>query len=81
MLRNGHGPDSAFRAYLLTVVRNGFYQRLRNDRRLEFTDDMDRHDQVVAWSDPVEAERLVAGGRGRSRRCRRGGGPCCGSRR
>jgi RNA polymerase sigma factor (sigma-70 family) len=56
ILQAGHGPDNAFRAYLLATVRNGFYQRMRQDRRLELTDDMTRHDEGVPWSDPVEAE-------------------------
>ena len=55
-LRLGRGPDSAFRAYLLTAVRNGLYERARRDRKLELTDDMARHDSGVPWIDPVEAE-------------------------
>jgi RNA polymerase sigma factor (sigma-70 family) len=56
ILRAGRGPDSAFRAYLMTALRNGYCQRMREDRRLEFTDDMTRHDDGVPWADPVEAE-------------------------
>jgi RNA polymerase sigma factor (sigma-70 family) len=56
LLQVGRGPDSAFRAYLLTAVRNGLYERARRDRRLELTDDMARHDSGVPWVDPVEAE-------------------------
>ena len=56
VLQAGRGPDGAFRAYLMTTLRNGLYQRLRQDRRLDVTDDMARHDQGVPWSDPVEAE-------------------------
>jgi RNA polymerase sigma factor (sigma-70 family) len=56
VLQAGRGPDRAFRAYLMTTLRNGLYQRLRQDRRLDVTDDMARHDQGVPWSDPVEAE-------------------------
>ena len=56
ILRAGHGPDRAFRAYLLTSVRNALYERARRDRRLEFSDDMAGYDDGIAWSDPVEAE-------------------------
>ncbi len=56
VLSSGRGPDSAFRAYLLTAVRNGMYERARRDRRLELSEDMGRHDHGVPWVDPVEAE-------------------------
>jgi RNA polymerase sigma factor (sigma-70 family) len=56
ILRAGCGPDRAFRAYLLTTLRNGLYQRARLDRRLELSDDMAVHDEGIPWSDPVEAE-------------------------
>jgi RNA polymerase sigma factor (sigma-70 family) len=56
MLSSGRGPDSAFRAYLLTAVRNGMYERARRDRRLELSEDMARHDRGVPWVDPAEAE-------------------------
>jgi RNA polymerase sigma factor (sigma-70 family) len=56
MLRSGGGPDTAFRAYLLTTLRHARYERARRDRRLELSDDMARHDQGVPWTDPVEAE-------------------------
>jgi RNA polymerase sigma factor (sigma-70 family) len=56
MLSSGRGPDSAFRAYLLTAVRNGRYERARRDRRLELSEDMTRHDPGVPWVDPAEAE-------------------------
>jgi RNA polymerase sigma factor (sigma-70 family) len=56
MLSSGRGPDTAFRAYLLTAVRNGRYERARRDRRLELSEDMARHDQGEPWVDPVEAE-------------------------
>jgi RNA polymerase sigma factor (sigma-70 family) len=55
-LRAGHGPRETFRAYLLTTVRNGLYQRARGSRRLELSDDMTRYDKGVPWSDPVEVE-------------------------
>ena len=56
MLSAGRGPDSAFRAYLLTAVRNGMYERGRRSRRLELSDDMGRHDRGEPWVDPAEAE-------------------------
>src|SRR4051812_12829490 len=56
MLNAGRGPDSAFRAYLLTAVRNGMYERARRGRRLELSEDMGRHDRGEPWVDPAEAE-------------------------
>jgi RNA polymerase sigma factor (sigma-70 family) len=50
-LRRGGGPDAAFRAYLLTVLRNIRCDRARQDRRVELTDDMTRHDPGVPWED------------------------------
>lgn len=55
-LLTGHGPDTAFRAYLFTSLRNTAYDRTRKDRRLQFTDDMTGHDQAVAGDDPVVAQ-------------------------
>ncbi|MFC7617610.1 sigma-70 family RNA polymerase sigma factor [Actinokineospora soli] len=39
-LRQGRGPDSAFRAYLLTALRHTAYDKTRRDRRLELADDV-----------------------------------------
>ncbi|HEX3787286.1 MAG TPA: sigma-70 family RNA polymerase sigma factor [Pseudonocardiaceae bacterium] len=39
-LRTGRGPDSAFRAYLLTALRHVAYDKTRRDRRLELADDV-----------------------------------------
>jgi RNA polymerase sigma factor (sigma-70 family) len=39
-LRTGHGPDSAFRAYLLTALRHVAYDKTRRDRRLELAEDV-----------------------------------------
>jgi RNA polymerase sigma factor (sigma-70 family) len=50
-LREGGGPDAAFRAYLLTSLRNNFYDRTRRDRRVEVTDDLTRHDPGVPFVD------------------------------
>ena len=34
-IRNGGGPQLAFRPYLVTAVRNAFYDRMRKDRRID----------------------------------------------
>ncbi|WP_163508270.1 sigma-70 family RNA polymerase sigma factor [Fodinicola acaciae] len=52
-LKAGGGPDIAFRSYLLSVVRNTFYDRTRKEGRVDVTDDMERHDQGVAFTDTV----------------------------
>src|SRR5829696_3846028 len=54
-LRAGGGPDTAFRAYLLTTLRNTLYDRARRDRRVELSDDMTRHDRGVQWEDTAVA--------------------------
>ena len=51
----GKGPDTAFRAYLFTTVRNTAYDRTRKDKRLQFTEDMSAHDVAVIGDDPVLA--------------------------
>jgi RNA polymerase sigma factor (sigma-70 family) len=55
MLRSGGGPDTAFRAYLLTTLRNALYDRARRDKKLEWSDDMTRHDPGVPWEDTAVA--------------------------
>jgi RNA polymerase sigma factor (sigma-70 family) len=55
-LRAGGGPDIAFRAYLLTTLRNTLYDRVRRDRRLQLSDDMTRHDPGVPWVDTAVAD-------------------------
>jgi RNA polymerase sigma factor (sigma-70 family) len=55
VLRGGRGPDSAFRAYLLTTLRHTLYDRARRDRRVELSDDMTRHDPGVPWEDTAVA--------------------------
>jgi len=50
-LKEGGGPDAAFRTYLLTSLRNTFYDRTRRDKRLEVTDDLTRHDAGVPFVD------------------------------
>ncbi|MEU8416949.1 sigma-70 family RNA polymerase sigma factor [Amycolatopsis japonica] len=40
-LRQGKGPDAAFRAYLLTALRHTAYDNTRRNRRVTPTDDME----------------------------------------
>ncbi len=40
VLRAGRGPESAFRAYLLTALRHIAYDRTRDERRFEWADDV-----------------------------------------
>ncbi|HWE88018.1 MAG TPA: sigma-70 family RNA polymerase sigma factor, partial [Pseudonocardiaceae bacterium] len=40
-LRAGRGPDTSFRAYLLTALRHVAYDKTRRDRRLELTEDIE----------------------------------------
>ena len=54
-LLGGGGPDTAFRAYLLTALRHVRYDRTRQDRRMELSDDMTRHDPGVPWEDTAVA--------------------------
>jgi RNA polymerase sigma factor (sigma-70 family) len=39
-LTAGRGPDSAFRAYLLTALRHTAYDKTRRDRRIELSEDV-----------------------------------------
>ncbi|SFB34322.1 RNA polymerase sigma factor, sigma-70 family [Amycolatopsis marina] len=39
-LRGGKGPDSAFRAYLLTALRHTAYDKTRRDRKIDLNEDM-----------------------------------------
>jgi RNA polymerase sigma factor (sigma-70 family) len=39
-LRGGRGPDSAFRAYLLTALRHTAYDKTRRERRVQLSDDV-----------------------------------------
>ena len=39
-LRNGGGPELAFRPYLLTAVRNAFYDRTRKDQRVDVREEV-----------------------------------------
>ncbi|PRW62649.1 sigma-70 family RNA polymerase sigma factor, partial [Actinopolyspora mortivallis] len=70
-LRSGQGPDTAFRAYLLTTIRRTAYDRSRKDSKLRYSEEIsaeqntDLHvpftDTAVAGG-PAEPIRLVAGG-------------------
>src|SRR6187551_1029792 len=72
VLRAGGGPDSAFRAYLLTALRHTAYDKARRDRRLELSDDVEAvsgvaeatsqpfHDTAVARLDRSLAARAFA---------------------
>ncbi|WP_156037747.1 sigma-70 family RNA polymerase sigma factor, partial [Glycomyces tenuis] len=52
-LREGRGPDLAFRPYMLRTLRNTFYDRLRRDQRVEFTDDLSALDTGEIHTDPT----------------------------
>ncbi|RRR97571.1 sigma-70 family RNA polymerase sigma factor [Glycomyces terrestris] len=51
--RDGGGPDLAFRPYMLQTLRNTFYDRLRRDKKVEFTDDLSPHDPGEVFVDPA----------------------------
>ncbi|MFC7763955.1 sigma-70 family RNA polymerase sigma factor [Catellatospora bangladeshensis] len=53
VLRSGGGPDTAFRAYLLTTMRHTRYDRARQDRRVELTDDLTRYEIPEPADDPT----------------------------
>jgi len=52
-LRRGGGPDSAFRPYLLTTVHRAAIDRLRAERRVVVSDQMEAFDPGVPFSDPA----------------------------
>lgn len=52
-MRAGRGPDSAFRAYLLTSLKHTLYDRVRRDRRIEFTDDLTPYERATTPDDPL----------------------------
>ncbi|MDA1358688.1 sigma-70 family RNA polymerase sigma factor [Glycomyces luteolus] len=51
--REGGGPDLAFRPYMLQTLRNNFYDRVRRDKKVEFTDDLTEHDAGETYADPA----------------------------
>ncbi|WP_460401118.1 sigma-70 family RNA polymerase sigma factor, partial [Actinophytocola sediminis] len=61
-LRTGRGPDSAFRAYLLTTLRHTAYDKTRRDRKVELSDDMESVGGTEAFADTAVAglERSLA---------------------
>src|SRR5262249_30744966 len=62
-LQRGAGPEMAFRPYLLTSVRNAFYDRTRKDKRLDVTDEVPEDlGQVLAAAAAADddAERAMA---------------------
>lgn len=54
-LRGGGGPDTAFRAYLLTALRHCAYDRARRDHRIELTADQSAYDPGVPFTDTAVA--------------------------
>jgi RNA polymerase sigma factor (sigma-70 family) len=61
-LRAGRGPDSAFRAYLLTALRHTAYDKTRREKKIDLTEDMTDVAPAVAFSDTAVAglERSMA---------------------
>jgi RNA polymerase sigma factor (sigma-70 family) len=55
-LQAGRGPETAFRAYLLTTLRNVRYDKHRRDRRIEYSGDLSDVDPGVPFVDPVLAQ-------------------------
>jgi RNA polymerase sigma factor (sigma-70 family) len=49
----GHGPQQAFRAYLLTTLRHLRASRAGSEARLELTDDLSRYDTGEPYTDPT----------------------------
>ncbi len=50
-LRDSAGPETAFRTYLLTSVRNAFYDRVRRNQKVTLTDDVAKHAPGVPFVD------------------------------
>nr|WP_246300558.1 sigma-70 family RNA polymerase sigma factor [Actinopolyspora biskrensis] len=64
-LRSGQGPNTAFRAYLLTTIRRTAYDRVRKDRKLHYSDDISAEENAdlrVPFTDTAVAglERSLA---------------------
>ncbi|NUT38024.1 MAG: sigma-70 family RNA polymerase sigma factor [Hamadaea sp.] len=51
-LRGGGGPQTAFRPYLLTAVRNAFYDRVRRSQKVEPTDTIEEYERPEPYEDP-----------------------------
>ncbi|MGW6931053.1 sigma-70 family RNA polymerase sigma factor [Lentzea sp. NPDC054927] len=54
-LRAGRGPDSAFRAYLLTALRHTAYDKTRREKKVDLTEDMTDVAPAVQFSDTAVA--------------------------
>jgi RNA polymerase sigma factor (sigma-70 family) len=62
-LRGGNGPDQAFRPYLLSAVRNAFYDQARRAAREQPVDELTPLAPDVPFVDPILAKdesRLIA---------------------
>jgi RNA polymerase sigma factor (sigma-70 family) len=55
VLKDGGGPDIAFRPYLLTAVRRLHVDRIRSSSKVTPSDEMDRFDPGVPFADPAVA--------------------------
>ncbi|NHB12673.1 sigma-70 family RNA polymerase sigma factor, partial [Burkholderia cepacia] len=56
VLSSGGGPDVAFRAYLLTAVRRLHVDRIRAAAKVTPSDNLERWDPGVPFTDPVLAD-------------------------
>ncbi|TCP56101.1 RNA polymerase sigma factor (sigma-70 family) [Tamaricihabitans halophyticus] len=65
-LRNGRGPDSAFRAYLLTSLRHTAYDKTRRDRKVEYSDDVSTVGGVSAEAVSIPFQDTAVAGLERS---------------
>ena len=65
-LRGGRGPDSAFRAYLLTALRHTAYDKTRRERKLELSDDVSTVSGVSAEAVSEEFDDTALAGLERS---------------
>ncbi len=65
-LRAGRGPDSAFRAYLLTALRHTAYDKTRRDRKVELSDDVSTVSGVSAEAVSEEFDDTAVKGLERS---------------
>ncbi|NMR21209.1 sigma-70 family RNA polymerase sigma factor, partial [Cellulomonas fimi] len=63
-VREGGGPDVAFRAYLFTVVRRLAFAGVRSGRRVAPTDDLDVLEAGSEWAPPVEDPTIAGFERG-----------------
>lgn len=63
-LQRGNGPESAFRAYLFTVVRRTAADRREKARRVQPTDDLATLERGTAWAGTAEEPALEGFERG-----------------